>query len=180
MSRESYEMERRCVDRHNDLARNINRMGQEQARMMTNENINVAKEVVAHAYGKANSYTNVIIAAGYVGFFTLWGSLKNDLPLWAILVSGALILISLLIFIGFEIYKMISSSVQMHRISKRLQTPDMGTLAAIQQIERESSLRNAKVWVFAVIPTVVTGFGAGLVLLFCFLIEFLSPYLQQN
>lgn len=177
MSREIYEMERRWINRHNDLARNINKIGKEQARMMTNENINIAKEVLAHSYGKANSYSNIIIAAGYVGFFSLWGSLKKDLPFWAILVSGALILTSLLIFIGFELYKMISNSVQMHRISKRLQAPDMGTLTLIQKIERESSLRNAKVWIFTVIPTVATGLAAGLVLLFCFLTEFLSPYL---
>ncbi len=55
-------MERRCVDRHNDLAGHINRMSQQQARIMTNENIAATKEVVAHVYGKANSYSNVIIA----------------------------------------------------------------------------------------------------------------------
>ncbi|HDV5280191.1 TPA: hypothetical protein RI749_003017, partial [Vibrio cholerae] len=133
-------MERRCVDRHNDLVGHINRMSEQQARMMTNENIAAAKEVVAHVYGKANSYSNVIIAAGYVGFFTLWSSLKSDLPQWAILSSGALILISLMTFIGFELYKMISVSVQMHRVSKRLQKPDMSTLNEIQRIEQKSAL----------------------------------------
>ncbi|EOX4461723.1 hypothetical protein ACJ5M5_001571 [Vibrio alginolyticus] len=131
-------MERRCVDRHNDLAGHINRMSQQQARIMTNENIAATKEVVAHVYGKANSYSNVIIAAGYVGFFTLWSSLKSDLPQWAILSSGALILISLMTFIGFELYKMTSVSVQMHRVSKRLQKPDTSSLSEIQRIEQKT------------------------------------------
>ncbi|MBT0097902.1 hypothetical protein J4H46_04950 [Vibrio alginolyticus] len=131
-------MERRCVDRHNDLAGHINRMSQQQARIMTNENIAATKEVVAHVYGKANSYSNVIIAAGYVGFFTLWSSLKSDLPQWAILSSGALILISLMTFIGFELYKITSVSVQMHRVSKRLQKPDTSSLSEIQRIEQKT------------------------------------------
>lgn len=180
MSREAYDMERRCIERHNDLAGHINRMSQQQARMMNNENINVAKEVVAHVYGKANSYSNVIIAAGYVGFFTLWTSLKSDLPQWAILTSGALILISLLTFIGFELYKMIAVSIQMNRISRRLQAPTLSTLTEIQQIEKKSALINAKVWIFTLIPTVLTGFGAGLILLYCFISEFIAPYLQQT
>ncbi|HIF6000393.1 TPA: hypothetical protein ACX3F9_002449 [Vibrio parahaemolyticus] len=180
MGREIHDMERRCVNRHNDLAGHINRMSQQQARMMTNENIATTKEVVAHVYGKANSYSNVIIAAGYVGFFTLWSSLKSDLPQWAILSSGALILLSLMTFIGFELYKMISVSVQMHRVSKRLQRPDMTTLDEIQRIEQKSALISARVWVFTVIPTVLSGFGAGLILLYCFLIDFIAPYLQQT
>ncbi len=180
LSREIYDMERRCVDRHNDLAGHINRMSQQQARIMTNENIAATKEVVAHVYGKANSYSNVIIAAGYVGFFTLWSSLKSDLPQWAILSSGALILISLMTFIGFELYKMISVSVQMHRFSKRLQKPDMSSLSEIQRIEQKSALINARVWVFTVIPTVLSGFGAGFILLYCFLVDFIAPYLQQT
>ncbi|WP_155643195.1 hypothetical protein [Photobacterium leiognathi] len=177
MSREIYDMERRCVDRHNDLASHFNRMSQQQARMMTNENIAVTKEVVTHIYGKANSYSNVIIAAGYVGFFTLWSSLKNNLPQWAILSSGALMLTSLIIFIGFELYKMISVSIKMHRFSKRLQKPDMSTLSEIQRIEQKSALISARVWVFTVIPTVCTGVGAGFILLYCFLVDLLALYL---
>ncbi|WP_272265288.1 hypothetical protein [Vibrio europaeus] len=177
MGREIYDLERRCVDRHNDLAGHINQMSHQQARMMTNENIAVTKEVVAHVYGKANSYSNLIIAAGYVGFFTLWSSLKSDLPTWAILSSGALILISLMMFIGFELYKMISVSVQMHRFCKRLQKPDMSTLSEIQRIEQKHALISARVWIFTIIPTVFSGFGAGLILLYCFLIDFLAPYL---
>lgn len=177
LSREIYDMERRCVDRHNDLASHFNRMSQQQARMMTNENIAVTKEVVTHIYGKANSYSNVIIAAGYVGFFTLWSSLKNNLPQWAILSSGALMLTSLIIFIGFELYKMISVSIKMHRFSKRLQKPDMSTLSEIQRIEQKSALISARVWVFTVIPTVCTGVGAGFILLYCFLVDLLALYL---
>lgn len=179
-ARDIQDMERRSVNRLNDLAAHVNRIGQQQAKMMTNENLNAIKEVVSHSYGKANSYSNVIIAAGYVGFFTLLGNVKSYLPLWAVLVSGALILTSVLIFIGFELFKMISISIQIHKITKRIQVPNMQNIEQIQLIEREYALRNAKVWVFTIVPTVVTGFSAGLILLFCFLTEFISKYIQQT
>ncbi|WP_404397409.1 hypothetical protein [Idiomarina loihiensis] len=142
---------------------------------MTRQNIEATKEIVAHIYGKANSYSNLIIVAGYVGFFTLWSSIRPELPNWAVLSSGGLILTSLMIFIAFEFYKMTSISIQMHRISKRLDKPNMGTLDEIQDIQKRSSLNNAKAWIFTVIPTIVSGFLAGLILLYCFLIELLPP-----
>ncbi|MEZ9418808.1 hypothetical protein AB4347_13820 [Vibrio breoganii] len=180
MNQDIYEMEHRCVGRHDELAEHINRISQEHARMQTDQNVAIIKEVVSHAYGKANSYSNVIIAAGYVGFFTLWSSIKKDLPDWAVLSSGALILLSLMVFIGFELYKMISSALQMRKITSRLQSPTVDTLMEIQSIEQQVNLHNARVWIFTIVPTVVSGFLAGLVLLVSFLIEFLSPYLQQT
>ena len=177
LSYEIYEMEHRCVDRHNELAEHVNRISQEQARVQTEQNVAVIKEIVSHTYSKANSYSNVIIAAGYVGFFTLWSSIKKDIPDWAVLTSGALILLSLMIFIGFELYKMISGAVHMRKITNKIQQPTMDTLAEIQHIEQQANLWNARIWVFTVIPTVISGLLAGLVLLTSFLIKFLSPYL---
>lgn len=178
MSLELNRMEKRCVDRYNNLAKNFNTISHQQTRMLKNENINAAKELTSHAYAKANSYTNLIIVAGYIGFFTLWSSLKNDLPSWAILSSGFCILLSLLIFIGFELYKMISGSIKMHKLSKRLQNPTIETLNEIQRIERDGALSSAKIWIFTVIPTVFFGVAAGLILLFCFTVTFLEPYLK--
>jgi hypothetical protein len=167
-------MEKRCVNRHNDLAKHFNSMSQQHTQMLNRENVAAAKEIVSHAYSQANTYSNLIIAAGYVGFFSLWSSIKSDLPEWAILCSGSLILVSLLIFIGFELYKMISTAIQMNKVSKRLQSPNINTLNDIQIIQQKCSLNNARAWVLAIIPTVVTGFCAGLILLYCFVVELIS------
>ena len=176
MNNELNKMERRCVSRHNDLAKHFNAMSQQNTKMQNRENIAAAKEIVSHAYSQANTYSNLIIAAGYVGFFSLWSSIRSDLPEWAILCSGFLILVSLLIFIGFELYKMISAAVQMHKVSTRLQSPNTNTLYDIQLIQQKCSLNNARAWVFAIIPTVITGFSAGLILLYCFVVELISQH----
>ncbi|WP_320151118.1 hypothetical protein [uncultured Tolumonas sp.] len=174
MNNELNNMEKRCVSRHNDLAKHFNAMSQQHTQMLNRENIAAAKEIVSHVYSQANTYSNFIIAAGYVGFFSLWSSIKPDLPEWAILSSGCLILVSLLIFIGFELYKMISAAIQMHKVSKRLHNPNANTLNDIQLIQQKCSLSNARIWVFTVIPTVLFGLGAGIILLYCFVVEFIS------
>jgi hypothetical protein len=178
LNNDIYQMEQRCTDRHNELAEHINRINHEQAKVQVEQNIEIIKEIVSHTYDKANAYSNLIIAAGYVGFFTLWTSLKKDLPDWAILASGTLILLSMMTFIGFEIYKMISGAVHMHKVTNRLQSPTMDALMQIQELEQQANLRNARVWIYTVIPTVISGFLAGFVLLFCFLASLFSPYFQ--
>lgn len=180
MNNDIYQMEQRCTDRHNELAEHINRINHKQAKVQVEQNIEIIKEIVSHTYDKANAYSNLIIAAGYVGFFTLWTSLKKDLPDWAILASGTLILLSMMTFIGFEIYKMISGAVHMHKVTNRLQSPTMDALMQIQELEQQANLRNARVWVYTVIPTVISGFLAGFVLLVCFLVSLFSPYFQQT
>ncbi|WP_444624287.1 hypothetical protein [Halomonas sp. AOP27-A1-34] len=144
--------------------------------MQSKQQLDNVKEIVAQVYKDSNSYSNVIIAAGYVGFFALWSSLKEDLPMWAILSSGALILTSLLIFISFEVYKMCSSSLGLRRVANGLSRPNQNTLAEIQRIQTQMSINNARVWIFTVIPTVITGVGAGLILLICFLMELYASF----
>ncbi|RBO82646.1 hypothetical protein [Marinomonas aquiplantarum] len=179
MSREIHEMDKRCVNRHNELAKNFNVISNQQARMVNNENIKLAKEMFTHSYEKGSSYSNLIIIAGYIGFFTLWGSLRKELPSWAILVSGFCILLSLLIFICFELYKMIELSIKMNRISKRLQNSFENTIAEVKIIEENSALRSSRVWIYTLIPTVFFGLSAGFVLLYCFVSEFLVLILSK-
>ena len=50
-------------------------------------------------------YAQVIMLAGYAGFFTLWTQTRSDMSLWMFASTGALISISLFVFVGFELYK---------------------------------------------------------------------------
>lgn len=171
----SYENDNR-VDVCKIFAERKEQIELDRERKQVEQNVAVIKEIISHTYSKANSYSNVIIAAGYVGFFTLWSGIKKDIPDWAVLTSGALILLSLMIFIGFELYKMISCAVYMRKITNRIKLPTIETLAEIQDIEQQASLWNSRIWVFTLIPTVISGLLAGLVLLTGFLIKFSVQY----
>ena len=50
-------------------------------------------------------YTQVVMLAGYAGFFTLWTQTRTGMSLWMFASTGALIAFSLFVFVGFELYK---------------------------------------------------------------------------
>ncbi|MFT3898454.1 MAG: hypothetical protein QM719_12310 [Thermomonas sp.] len=50
-------------------------------------------------------YAQVVMLAGYAGFFTLWTQTKSQMSLWMFASTGALISISLFLFVCYEIYK---------------------------------------------------------------------------
>jgi hypothetical protein len=50
-------------------------------------------------------YAQVVMLAGYAGFFTLWTQTKSEMSLWMFASTGALISISLMVFVAFELYK---------------------------------------------------------------------------
>jgi len=50
-------------------------------------------------------YTQVVMLAGYAGFFTLWTQTRNEMSLWLFASTGALISTSLFVFVVFELYK---------------------------------------------------------------------------
>jgi hypothetical protein len=66
--------------------------------------------VLSAVFDKAVAYTNLIMLGGYAGFFGLWqltsSSLTKTLSMWAAL----LVFISLVTFVGYEIFKMVIGS----------------------------------------------------------------------
>ncbi|HEV7607227.1 MAG TPA: hypothetical protein VGO61_07810 [Steroidobacteraceae bacterium] len=77
------------------------------------------KEILAFSYNSAAAYTNVILGAGYVGYFATWTFIHDRLTPSTELWTALLVLISLLSFICFEVYKSfyISQSLQsLHRV----------------------------------------------------------------
>lgn len=180
MANELYENQKRLAESQQDIVNQMNRLSAEQTRMINSETMRNAKELLAHTYASANAYTNLIIAAGYVGFFTLWSSLIDKISMWAIASSGALILISLLTFISFELYKMVSKALAIKQLHGKLQNPHANTLEDLRDMEKKYALKHSKIWIWFLVPIVSTGLLAGLVLLTAFIIEFVGLYLISN
>ena len=57
--------------------------------------------------GKARDYTNIIIVAGYVAFFTLWAGIADDLDVLVRCLTAGLLGLSLVVFVGWEIAGMV-------------------------------------------------------------------------
>lgn len=155
-------------NRHKDLARHMNRLDSKQESLAQRQQLNALKEILAQAYGQASSYSNLIIIAGYVGFYSMWSSVRADMPQTAMLAAGLLVTVSALFFVAFEVYKMIRTSLHFRTLVKLLNEGGSFALGRAQSKEQEFSLQLAKGWVVALVFTVIPGFAAAAILIVCF------------
>lgn len=123
---------------------------------------NFYKDIYDTAYEKHKTYTTLVISAGYVIFFNIWKSLKDDLPKGELLFSGVLITISVCLFISYEVYKMISDGLFYQGINKLITLEaSIETISEIQKKEKEHKRNFYSIWFSFLLPTVLTAiFGA--------------------
>lgn len=127
-------------------------------------------------YDKAGTYTNLITALGYAGFFGLWSLTKPYLTERQALWTASFMLVSLAVFVLFEVYKAAVTGVATQRRAKVLfdadPEPDIETLVSrFQDLELENTkdvLRVSRIWPFAWGTAVIFGFAAIGTLLFSF------------
>jgi len=62
-------------------------------------------QTMADLQRREDHYTQVVMLAGYGAFFALWTQTRSEMSLWMFASTGTLICISLLAFVGFELYK---------------------------------------------------------------------------
>ena len=159
---------------------NAERKLQEQKKEILDSQIKLASAL----YDKSIAYTNLVIMAGYAGFFGLWSVTKDNLTPKQVLWSALFMVISLSSFVFFEVAKMIFNSCFMlskNSALKRLSGAQ--NLDEIIKIFKEHdktiesrSVKFAHFWVFAliiIIPTAV--FGAS-ILMYSFIVNLLALY----
>ncbi|EFW79787.1 hypothetical protein AB9V61_15190 [Pseudomonas savastanoi pv. phaseolicola] len=69
------------------------------------KNIAMLMQINEKQMTQASTYTNLILVAGYAGFFAFWSTLVAKLPSWVYALSGLLALLSLICFICWELIK---------------------------------------------------------------------------
>jgi hypothetical protein len=84
------------------------------------EFIEKQKEVLANSYEHAKQYSNIIILGGYAGLFAIWNFTQDDLAKWQVLSVGLCALLSLFIYIVFELYGAWLRSTQVNNLMKEL------------------------------------------------------------
>jgi len=162
--------ERQQLRRHEaqiqELTKQLVRLLEDRDRDARAGGMDEVRKLVAELYGQAASYTNLIIIAGYAGAFATWQFVDKFLSPKARLASAILLLISLFLFIGWEVWKMVAESRKMRHLAQALtRIPSERRLAAVEQLLLEGQLRNATIWRAVLIPTIVSGFFGGAVLI---------------
>lgn len=92
----------------------------------------------------SSSYNQIVVLAGYAGFFTIWSATADDLPRWLVLLSGALMGISLIVYVGWTVIGMILLRSQMQRLLDALNDGPDGYLERVQAAEAKGAVASNK------------------------------------
>lgn len=127
----------------------------------------------AAAFEKTNAYVNIIIFAGYAGFFAIWSFTNEYLPEKATILTALLAGSSLFFFVFWEVFKttMLSISIgKSHMIEFDELAPDeydrQVNLIALNNKKREKFI--IKAWPYSSFLTVVPGLCGGALLAYNF------------
>jgi len=125
-------------------------------------------------YEKAVLYTNLIMVGGYAGAFAIWNITSDTLSKSANAWVGLLLVISLSVFVFFEIYKMIYFSRHELDLSSIL-AKNLPRDAFVKEVERRDKAMELErtwvmlpVWVASLSISVLTALAAGAILICSF------------
>ena len=140
--------------------------------------IEAQKELLAFTFSQAQAYTNLIIVAGYAGFFALWNFVQDDITKTQLFWSGILITISLIVFVLWEVYGMFRRSRSLLEISEAVNKPNEfeELIRSHKQKESERAISYGRTWIAALSITVLTGFSAIGIMLWSFISGLLKIY----
>ncbi len=161
------------ADAVNSLAEEIKEIKKFQQDCERDKDIAMMMQMAEKQMTQATSYTNLILVAGYAGYFAFWSTLVTKLPSWLYALCGLLALLSLLLFISWEVIKMTWGTVHLNRINKMILKTVRGP-NLLQIIDAASSSHNVrinKLWLWFLVPTLAFGIGAGLLLSGYFAVE---------
>ena len=103
------EFSRRIEQAFNKQARSIGDLQSQQehlsrrvAHLHSNSESNHTMEELKR---REEQYIQIVMLAGYAGFFALWTQTRGNMSLWMFASTGVLISISLIVFVGYELYK---------------------------------------------------------------------------
>lgn len=163
-------LDRWCRDMHrvvDGLVKEVEEMKQEQ---IVEKQISAFIQLNEKLMNNSNAYTNLIMVAGYAGYFAFWSILAGKIPTWLFNACGLAITLSLTLFITWEIVKMFWSAKHVRATQAILaKRPHTNVISEFEKAFQEFSTRSQKLWLVFLVPTVFSGMTAASLLLgyFC-------------
>lgn len=130
--------------------------------MVNQEILNAQKELLSSAFSHARAYTNVVIVAGYAGFFGIWTQMVDEVTKATKFWSGLLISLSIGGFIAWELYGMVVRSKSLLGMATAVNEPERFEELILQHKarERDRMIRFGSIWHIALLFIAGTGFFA--------------------
>jgi hypothetical protein len=146
---------------------------EESERRQVEHAVNTMLTIVSDSYEKMTAYTNLLMVAGYAGFFALWQMSKDFLTKTETLSAALLTLISLAIFVFFEIYRALEQMRLLRRYSNAFMDDKITMSAASLQATMDdykakakgTSSRLSTTWLVVFVLTTLFGLAGTAVLL---------------
>jgi len=134
-------------------------------------------KLLTAVFDKSTAYTNLMIIAGYAGFFSLWQITKDYLSKPQVLWSALLVFISLISFVLFEVTKMIVIQQDISSKAKALQLPEVRQnpqvlvkrLEEIGNTHERINFKFMRYWVVTMVVTLSCGLSGAGILAFAFI-----------
>lgn len=139
------------------------------------ETIEIVVKVIAEAFDRSTAYANIIILAGYAGFFATWSFVKDYLTERSTIITALLMVLSVIVFVAWEMFKMILGAKDLNRLSHLVPTPPLSPeqffkrLNRIQNVLQIRKVSLVRYWYVVLTTTVLAGFGAGFILVYNFI-----------
>jgi hypothetical protein len=129
--------------------------------MQTRQDLKELARVLEVAWDKMTSYTNVVLGLGYGALFAVWTQADSFLSDRWRATAGLLAVISVMLFVTFEVTKVYFVSQAWVHLSKvDGGTGDLRHVAGAIKVDR----RCVRLWQVTYIPTVVTGYAAAIII----------------
>lgn len=96
----------------------------------------------------SSGYNQIVVLGGYAGFFTIWAAIASDLPRWLVLLTGGLIGVSLIVYVGWTVSSMIMMRSHMQRMIDEIAKGLEGFLERAQAAETKSIAASHKLMRF--------------------------------
>jgi len=157
----------------NDLQDQMQRSAQMQQeselRRQREDTIQILIRIMSASYDKSVSYTNLFMVGGYASFFVVWAKMYDKFSKFYMGLAGVLMFISLLVFIVWELYKMIFYSTNFRNLQKVLEEKDPkkfnAKLSEHQFNEKKRALEQVKIWWLVLIVTIIPAlFASGILI----------------
>lgn len=165
-----------------DLSSTYERLEKEDLEAKETNDLNAfiekQKEVIITSYEHGKQYTNIIVLGGYAGLFTIWNFTKDQLVAWQVLSVGLSILVSLFLYIAFELYGSWVRTTQVSYQLKELQQAEK--LHEFPQnygkSEQARAARFISLWPFFFFGAVAFALIAAAILFYSFIAGLMCTY----
>lgn len=125
----------------------------------------------AWVYDKAQAYNNFVVTLGYAGMFGIWSFVRDVMDPWDMKLIAVLLGASLVLFMLWTVAQSIWVMRAAVNLALVIYKPHdtmedhLEAIARKEAVNMRNSARQARIWPWFFVPTVLLGFGAAFCLL---------------